>query len=455
MGYAVGVSRRVITPPWGVELAGLGYYLQRTWKSVRDDLAATALVITDEAANSVALVALDLMYNDGDFTRCIREQAAAYTDIRPEAICVNCSHSHNAPTVGFIRGAGEVDSEYLRFAARQAATAVIAAWHSRQPAKLFVGSSDLPGITYNRTRDAGPVDRRVSVFRADSGDGRPLAVAVNFHAHPTAHTQEDYHAVSRDVPGEVVDQLEAALPGAIVMYLQGTAGDVNFFRDSPEPHCRMAPARALTGAVLQAGALARPVEKPGVRAISRSVILPTRRWTADEVTLAREEGLHRLRTGDTSGWLEGIARVSVNDPARLPLRYGGSIERAVAAVARFAVEWTDEVMPDLNTRPERLETEVQAIRVGDVFFAAHPAELFTTLGLAVRRRWPNDDLFMLGYSNARIGYLPDAYDIERKTYAAATSPKFTGQFPFTAESGQVLAEALTGVLRATDSHENH
>src|SRR2546430_13579616 len=45
--FQVGTARRIITPPTGVELAGLGYYLNRTWERVRDDLAATALVIGD------------------------------------------------------------------------------------------------------------------------------------------------------------------------------------------------------------------------------------------------------------------------------------------------------------------------------------------------------------------------------------------------------------------------
>src|SRR2546421_7543378 len=101
----------------------------------------------------------------------------------------------------------------------------------------------------------------------------------------------------------------------------------------------------------------------------------------------REEGLYRQKTADTNGWLEGVARVCVNQPERLPLRYGGSIEKAVAAVSRFAVEWTDAILPELATRPEILEAEVQAIRVGNVYFVANPSELFTSLGLEVRRQW--------------------------------------------------------------------
>ena len=446
MNWMIGASRRDIMPPPGVELAGLGYYLNRTWERVRDNLTATALVISDENGQSVALVALDLMYNDAHFTRQIRGLVAAQTDIPPEAICVNCSHSHNAPTAGFIRGGGERNEAYLDFAAREAAGAIIEAWRKRQPARLSVGKGELAGMTFNRTRENGPTDPRVSALRADALDGKPLAVAVNFHSHCTAHLEADLRAVSRDWPGEVVDQLEAALPGVTALYLQGTAGDVNFRREFNGTERRFEPARAVTKVALEALQKARPVEQPGVAAEVHTVPLPTRRWTRDEVMRDRQEGLHRLKTGDTTGWLNGLARVCVNQPERLPLRYGGSVEKAVAAVARFAVEWTDDILPVLDSRPEGLETEVQTIRIGDVFFCAHPAELFTTLGLDLRRRWNRDDLFMLGYANGSIGYLPDTHEIERRGYAAIQSPKFTGQFPFTRESGSAMVGGLLAAL---------
>jgi len=446
MAFTAGVARRVITPPWGVELAGLGYYLERTWQRIRDDLAATALVVCDEKGGAAALVSADLMYNERRFVSAIREQVAAHTGIPSAAIGVNFSHSHNAPTVGFIRGCGAQDEEYIRFLARQIATAVIMAWHGRRPARLFVGWAELPGMTENRTRQNGPLDTRVSVLRADFQDGQPLAVAVNFHAHPCVHMENDWRAVSRDVPGEVVDQLTAAIPGVTAMYLQGHCGDVNFRREYRSTDRRFEPARALTGAALQALGGARPIEAPGVAASSRTISLPTRRWRREEIMQEREEGLYRLRTGDTTGWLDGVARVCVNEPQRLPLRYEGSVERAVAAVSRFAVEWTEQALADLDTRPESLETEVQAIRIGDAYFAAHGSELFSSLGLSLRRSWPHPDLFILGYSNDGIGYMPDEYDVARRSYAAINSPKFTGQFPFTAESGPALVEGLRQTL---------
>lgn len=82
--FQIGIAKRVVTPPWHVELAGLGYYLARKVERVRDNLNATALVIGDNE-KTVAIVAVDLMYNDAAFTRKIRELAAAETDLQPEA----------------------------------------------------------------------------------------------------------------------------------------------------------------------------------------------------------------------------------------------------------------------------------------------------------------------------------------------------------------------------------
>ena len=96
------------------------------------------------------------MYNDSRFTKRICESVAAQTNIRAKAICVNFSHSHNAPTAGLIRGGGERNEAYLAFAAGEAAAAIVEAWRGRQSARLFVGQGELVGMTFNRARENGP-----------------------------------------------------------------------------------------------------------------------------------------------------------------------------------------------------------------------------------------------------------------------------------------------------------
>jgi hypothetical protein len=442
-----GAARTRLSPPWGVELSGWGYYLKRTWQRVRDHTAATALVL-DDGRHAVAVVAADLMYADADFTRRVRALAAEATGLHADAIAVACSHSHNTPTAALIRGAGEVDADYVAWASRQTATAVIQAWRERRPATLRVGKADLAGLTVNRTRSGGPVDTRLGVWRVDEASGRPLAAVVNFQAHPTVMMALGPADLSRDFPGQVTDILEGSIPGLTALYLQGSCGDVNFDARWNDPARCHEPGRAVASSALAAFATARPVEHPGVASVVRPVTLPTRRWQRDEVLAFRDEGEHRLRTGDTTGWLDGIAKVIVNYPARLPERYGADVVQAVKAVARFGVEWAEDALRDLDTRPETLTTEVQALRAGDAYLVTNGSEFFSTLALDLRRRFPQDDLMIAGYANESIGYVPDAHDVERKSYAAYQSPKFKGQFPFTAASGPALVEGMLAALQA-------
>jgi neutral ceramidase len=447
-GFQAGVARRVITPTMKVELAGLGYYLERYWERVRDDLNATALVVTGSNNKSVAIVAMDLMYNDAAFTASIRQQAAAQTGLVPESICVNCSHTHNAPTAGFIRGAGEQNPEYMQFAAKQAVDAVVEAWNNRKAARISVGQTEIVGLTFNRTRESGPVDTRLSVLKIESPKEEPIAAVINFHSHCTAHMEVDLRAISRDWPGEVVDRFAKAFTGVTALYVQGTAGDVNTLRKFNSTELRFEPAKQITAAAFEAWLTAKPVKNTTVDYVTVDAKLPTRAWTRTEVMSVRDESLHRQNTGDTRDWTKGFARAAVGQPERLPLRYGGSEAKAVAALARFGLEWSEEAVPLIDEPAKPVRAEVQALRIGDVFFAAHPSELFTKFGLDLRERFNSDNLFVLGYSNGSIGYVPDEYEIERGGYAALQSPKFTGQLPFTPKAGDVLVETMLNALNS-------
>jgi neutral ceramidase len=445
--WKAGIDRRTITPPPGVELAGLGYYLHRTWNSVHDDLNATAFVLSDETGKGVAIAALDLLFMDAEYVHAIRQKAASQTGIDPEAICINCSHSHNAPTMSFFDGAGEIDGDYAQHVVDETVDAIVSAWRKRVPARLRAGRQQLPGVTYNRTRDHGVVDERVSVLRADTLDGQALAVIVNYHAHPTVFWQTDSRAVSRDAPGQIVDLIERELPGAMAMYVQGSSGDVNFNLDywTPE-HFREAGQRVFEAA-RKAWSESRDVEAPGIGYALHRGKLPVRRWTREEVLELYEEGKHRLNTGDTRGWLTGFASKMVGIPERLPERYGGSVEKAVEAVSRFAVRWGDDVLPHLNELPETRAAEIQSIRIGDVWFLANQAELFSSIALELRGQWPHEDLFILGYSNGALSYLPDAYEVDRGSYASLHVPKAIRQLPFTRDAGRAMVDEAVAALK--------
>lgn len=446
MSLQAGIARTQITPFWGVELAGWGYYLNRTWKQVRDHLASTALVL-DDGKTTVAIVAVDMLYADADFVQRVRKEVWATTKLSPKSICVTFSHSHNAPTAALIRGAGEMEEQYLNWAVKQIATSVAQAWQQRKPCRFYVGQTRLDGWTFNRTRDLGPVDTTMGVWRIDHVDGEPMACVVNYQAHPTVMMGLGPEDVSRDFPGQVTDTLETAVPGLTSMFIQGACGDINFLPKWNTPSRCHEPGRAVASAALYAGyGPAKRMELTSVSFATQEVVLPTRRWEPEEISHDRDEAEYRLKSRSTEGWRENLGRVMVNNPDRFPERYGGNVEKAVEALARFGVEWTDAALRDLDQRPETLTTEIQAIRVGEAWLITNPSELFTSIALEVRRQWPHEQLLIATYANDSIGYLPDAHDVEAKTYAAYQAPKYKNQFPFVAESADVMVQGMLDVL---------
>lgn len=436
-----GIARTSLTPFWGVELTGWGYYIERTWKQIHDGLNATALVV-DDGDRQVALVALDLMVIDERFTRNTRDRIHRETGLPHSAIMLTCSHSHNAPAAGGLLGVGECDPFYEEWASRQAATAAILAWKHRIPSRVSTSHGKLVGHSFNRTRPNGLVDTTLTTLKVESLSGHPVAVVVNFGAHPTVTTQWRPWDVSRDLPGLVCDQIEQAIPGVTAMYIQGACGDVNFLREYVDEVRHHEPARQLTNAALESLIISQAVKSARVAFASEVAVLPTRRWTRDELMDDRTEAKRRLATDDVSGWRETIGRSMTNRPDDMIDRHGGDEQKAVRAMARFNMEWTERMLVDVDSRSLTLSTEVQTLRIGDLFVTANSSEFFTPFALDVRQRAGVSELMLACYSNGRIGYLPDDYDIRARSYAGYQSPKYCNQFPFVAESGPALCDAM-------------
>jgi hypothetical protein len=136
------------------------------------------------------------------------------------------------------------------------------------------------------------------------------------------------------------------------------------------------------GALDRAGAMADPV----VAAARETAVLPTRRWTCEELEGDRREAERRLAEDDIAGWRETIGRAMTNRPDDTVARRGGDERKAVRAMCRFHLEWTGRMLRDFEARPESLATEVQALRIGDLYCVANAAELFSPFAPDVRRR---------------------------------------------------------------------
>ncbi|GAB5441282.1 MAG: hypothetical protein Fues2KO_16310 [Fuerstiella sp.] len=450
------VAQRVINPPPGVELTGWGYYLERTWNDIRDDLQATALAVSN-ADRTIVLISLDLMVIDRAFTDRVRAgicsqyrntAGAGPRSLEADDIMVCCTHTHNAPAAGGLLGVGACDPDYEGFAADRAVEAALEALGNVRAVRVRCASGHIDGLTFNRTREGGVVDNSITSLLLEEEDGRPVAVVVNHAAHPTITTECFPFSVSRDLPGMVCRQLEQHFAGTTALYLQGACGDTNFHPKFKDPNLHHEPVDRIANFVQQQLKAAEVGEDNTVRSFSTTAQLPTRRWTLDEIQSDRTEAERRLRQNDFADWEDTIGRSMTNRPADMVARHGNNVEKAVRAMCRFQIEWTDLMLQDYQQRPEFLNTEVQALRVGPLTIVSNGSEFFAPFARQLRAAIADRHLMIACYANERIGYLPDAHDIAAGSYAAWQSPKYCNQFPFTDQSGDVMTEAMRQAAHA-------
>ncbi len=83
-----------------------------------------------------------------------------------------------------------------------------------------------------------------------------------------------------------------------------------------------------------------------------------------------------------------------------------------------------KTMPDIYARetlklaeyPDTVKLKLQAIRIGDLGIVAIPAEVFTEIGLEIKRRSPLKPTFTIALANGWNGYLPTPQQHELAGY---------------------------------------
>ncbi len=232
-----GVGKADITPPIGTPLAGYGARAGGPSTGVRDPLEARALVLVS-GAEKLALVSVDHLGYDHAMVGRVRAAAAEKSGLAADRIFVMSSHTHaggGAYLEIFPELAGKFDGKIQAFYEQRAAQAVIAAAGARRPARLAIGAGAVPGLSRFRSTwppGGGPVDPEVGVLRVDdAASGKPLAVLINFAAHPTVLGAKNFE-LSADYVGYARRHLERLLgDGVMALFANGAQGTI-----APRPY---------------------------------------------------------------------------------------------------------------------------------------------------------------------------------------------------------------------------
>ena len=256
-GVLVGAAEADLTPPPGMPKAGYSANAH-DGNGFRTRLRARVTHLR-AGRSSIAIVQCDLLAGSSVVQNLVAEAIAERTDIPLAGLWIGATHTHAGP--GQFLGTdfynhhasnrGGFDPAYTRFLVEQIAGAVIDAHDTRAPGKVAIGSTEVWGLTRNRSHDPHTKNRTVTdkrldpqrkwvavnpllhMIRADrivDGGTEPVAAAVIFSIHGTGVPQQanEYNAdVWAYLVGELKHQIERRhQQRPVVGASEGTHADV-------------------------------------------------------------------------------------------------------------------------------------------------------------------------------------------------------------------------------------
>ncbi|MCO5051235.1 MAG: neutral/alkaline non-lysosomal ceramidase N-terminal domain-containing protein [Verrucomicrobiae bacterium] len=233
-----GAARVNLTPPLAmrVALGGYGERLSRPATGVHDAVWAKALVLT-QGERKFALVTADVLAFPPQFKAAVVARLAT-TGWNANQILLLASHSHTSFDMMALHPGNRFDlpqmgifhKELFERTAEQLAEVIRAAAQAIVPAQAGSANVTVPDRNRNRRSGLRTHDPSLTVTRVDTRSGQPLAVLVNWTAHPTFMDAEDMW-FSGDWPGHLQRTLEALIGSNVVaMFYNGAEGD-----QSPTP----------------------------------------------------------------------------------------------------------------------------------------------------------------------------------------------------------------------------
>ncbi len=373
----VGLATVDITPEGSVFMAGFSGR-KKPSEGVYKELTASCVVF-DNGETRTGIMAIDVLKLGMEHVEAVRETAEKF-GIPPEQMMLNGSHTHCGPDLWH---KANVESGYAKFFMEKICSLIEPAVADLQPAKLdfTIGSSTMAVNRRQlnpegkcigmRPEPRGPIDMDVPVLRVLTPEGEVRAVIFGYACHPT--TMGGY-LIGPDFPGYARDWIAAAYPDCLPVFLQGCGGDIKprYVRlQAPYNDADKAP--GYFGYVL--------LEEP--------------------LDAVKEMG-HEL----------GRAVVTA---ACVPCR---PLEPVLAGAHEFAL------LPLKKKEPTRdaHETEVQALRIGDLYIIGMNGEVCVDIGLRIKRELADLTTWVNGYTNRRLAYIVAAKTMPEEGYEVRVSP---------------------------------
>ncbi len=440
-----GAAKTVITPPIGYPMGNWGLR-QGVAKGIHRDIHARAVVFERDGM-SIAIVSLEIAGLTSETVQAIKARILQVAGIPVDNVLLNFTHNHTSPDT--IVTLPREWITWTTWLADQVAGVVFNAANQAVAANVGAGLGSLEGWTVNRQYPDKAIDTEVGVMVVNDDDGEPIARLVNFACHGTADGGQ-YLEWSGDFAGEMSAEIEAQVPGAVAIYVQGAAGDIHPFdwwfgnRASEHLHSHEDTAllgKALAGAALDVAGGVSTSPDASLNVVTASASLPRHQvnWSLDAALDNREKLVASLGTYSGETWLPGTT--TANTAENHPELYGAG---------------HNEVGLAKNQSLPEVPITVRGFRIGDTLISAHAGELFNELGTEIKDGFSGARPWVASYCDDYIGYISTRQPHEeisqipvteivdmkkyRRYYGTTTSP-------YAPEAGEVLVATAIETLK--------
>jgi len=394
------VEVKRLTPPleMGYTLGGYGARMSKPAEGIHDDIWGKALVV-DNGMKKYAIVTLDILGLPPNVKPQVVERINR-DEWTIENILFLPSHSHtslemfalNDKNIFNMAPIGIFQPQLLEFVVDTLAELIISADRNLQPVMIGTSSKQITGLNRNR-RGSPYVDNYLTVTRIDLYNGLPLAVMVNWTAHPTIMDDLDMW-VSGGWPGYLQRELEAWIGRDVVaLYYNGAEGDQSVVASNSGSHYEKA-------------------EKYGRKIAIEVMSIYENIQLMKEVKLEYNYQIIQL-------------------PGRKP--HPGFMETGGREYGLD--EETIQVLLE-QVFPEK--TSIGAYRLGDLLIVGAPGEMSAKLGLEIKEKLKKHGVHypaIGGLANEWVSYILTEEEYEKSGYEASVS--FYGK-----ELGEVIVKGM-------------
>jgi neutral ceramidase len=393
--WHIGTARVDITPADTLWMAG---YAARTLpgQDVMHPLWAKAMVIADAEDHRGILITTDLLGFPKELSRSIRDKLCARFGVDYTQIILSASHTHSGPVLKnglrdiypLSPGHRSAIERYSEELENKILSLVEKAWFGLNPVQLYAENGVVRFQVNRRNNDSrdldlqsdlnGPNDYAVPVLSVFDRDSSLIATAFGYACHPTVLNGYEW---SGDYPGFAQIALEKQFPGMTAMFFQGCGADQN-----PLPRRSQALAEqygrelaAATSRTLQEG------DKP---------LAPVLKTGYSEIPL----GLNELPDSTLLVQL---------------LENGAS----------YQIRWARRMLKERTAGHEQSESyayPVQIWTLGSQLLLTMGGEVVVDYAIALKRIF-GPDIFVMGYANDVMGYIPSVRILREGGYEGASS----------------------------------